>query len=97
MLFLIKLLEQFGFAQQSPTPAYTDNTACIEWGNNTVNVRELAKHIDIRPTRSSRIGEMRFVRVPTSFQLVDIHTKGLHYKQWQACVEGILSKKDDST
>jgi hypothetical protein len=28
-----------------------------------------------------------------SWQLADILTKGLHYQQWQACVEGILSKK----
>ena len=36
---------------------------------------------------------MLLVRVPTSSQLADILTKGLHYPQWQACVEGILSKK----
>jgi hypothetical protein len=42
-------------------------------------------------------GEMRLARVPTSSQLADILTKGLHYQQWQACVEGILSKKVHST
>ena len=30
-------------------------------------------------------------------QLADILTKGLLYPQWQACVEGILSKKVNST
>jgi hypothetical protein len=42
-------------------------------------------------------GEMRLVRVPTSSQLADILTKGLHYPQWQACIEGNLSKKVRST
>jgi hypothetical protein len=40
---------------------------------------------------------MLLVRVPTSSQLADILTKGLHYPQCQACdvpcVKGILSKK----
>jgi hypothetical protein len=40
---------------------------------------------------------MQLVRVPTSSQLADILTKGLHYQQWQAHVEGILSKKAKST
>ena len=35
---------------------------------------------------------MMLIRVPTASQLVDIFTKGLHYPQWQACVEGILCK-----
>jgi hypothetical protein len=25
-----------GFAQQSPTPVYEDNTACIKWGNTII-------------------------------------------------------------
>ncbi len=32
---LRKLLDQLGFTQQSPTTVYEDNTACIEWGNNS--------------------------------------------------------------
>jgi hypothetical protein len=35
---------------------------------------------------------MLLVGVPTVSQLPDIFTKGLHYQQWQACVEGILCK-----
>jgi hypothetical protein len=38
-------------------------------------------------------GEMLLVLVPKSSQLADI----LHYQHWQACVEGILSKKVNST
>ncbi len=37
-------------------------------------------------------GEMLLVCVPTASQLADIFTKGLHYQQWQVCVEGILGK-----
>ncbi len=44
VLYLRKLLDQRGFAQQSPTPVYEDNTTCIEWRNNG---QERAKHIDI--------------------------------------------------
>ncbi len=92
----------FSIAQQSPIPVYEDNTACIEWGNTILGGRdsERAKHIDIRKRFAHKVtqnGEMRLVRVPTSSQLADILTKGLHYQQWQACVEGILSKKVDST
>jgi hypothetical protein len=34
MLYLSKLLDQLGFAQQSPSPVYEDNMECIKWGNN---------------------------------------------------------------
>ena len=84
-----------GFVQASPTPVYEDNTACIEWGNNVIGGRERAKHIDIRKHFAHEViqnGEMLLVRVPTASQLADIFTKGLHYPQWQACVEGILGK-----
>jgi hypothetical protein len=100
VLYLRRLLDQLGFTQKSPTPVYEDNTACIEWGNNIIGGRERAKHIDIRKHFAHEViqnGEMRLVRVPTSSQLADILTKGLHYPQWQACVEGILSKKVKST
>ena len=36
VLYLRDLLDRMGFAQQAPTPAYADKTACIEWGNNVV-------------------------------------------------------------
>ena len=54
----------------------------------------VAKHLLVKHFAHEVIqnGEMRLVRVPTSSQLADILTKGLHYPQWQACVEGILSK-----
>ncbi len=96
MLYLRKLLDQLGFAKQSPAPVYEENTACIEWGNNIIGGLERAKRIDIRKHFAHEViqnGEMRLVRVPTSSQLADILTKGLHYQQWQDCVEGILSKK----
>ncbi len=97
-----KLLDQLGFTQQSPTPVYEDNTACIEWGNNFIGGRERAKHIAIRKHFAHRDeviqnGEMRLVWVTTSSQLADILTMGLHHPQWQACVEGILSKNVKST
>jgi hypothetical protein len=100
VLYLRRLLDQLGFTQKSPTPVYEDNTACIEWGNNIIGGRERAKHIDIRKHFAHEViqnGEMRLVRVPTSSQLADILTKGLHHPQWKACVEGILSKKVKST
>ncbi len=34
--------------QEDDTPAYEDNTACIEWGNHIIGGRERAKYIDIR-------------------------------------------------
>jgi hypothetical protein len=89
VLFLRKLLDQLGFAQQSAISVYEDNTACIEWGNTIIGGRERAKHIDIRKHFTHEVipnGEMRLVQVPTPSQLADILTKGLHYLQWQACV-----------
>ena len=70
----------------------------LAWSRNSNNViggRERAKHIDIRKHFAHEViqnGEMLLVRVPTASQLADIFTKGLHYPQWQACVEGILGK-----
>ena len=100
VLYLRKLLERMGFVQASPTLVYEDNTACIERGKNVICGRERAKHIDIRKHFAHEViqnGEMlprpHGVRVPTASQLADIFTKGLHYPQWQACVEGILGKK----
>ncbi len=41
---------EYGLCQQAPTLVYedTDNTACIEWGNNVIGGRGRAKHIDIQ-------------------------------------------------
>ncbi len=71
---------------------YEDNTACIEWGNTIIGCRERAKHI-VFAHEVIQNGEMWLVLVPTSSQLADI----LHYQHWQACIEGILSKKVNST
>ncbi len=87
------LLERLDFAQQKPTPVYEDNSACIEWGNNVIGGRERAKHIDIRKHFAHEViqnGEMLLIKVPTSAQLADILTKGLHLPQSTMCVEGIL-------
>ena len=78
LLYLRKLLDQLGFAQQSPTPVYEDTTACIRCENNIVGGRERAKLIDTRKHFAHEViqnGEMWLVRVPTSSQLVDILTK----------------------
>ncbi len=83
VLYLRKLLDQLGFTvtQQSSTPVYEDNTACIEWGNIIVSGQKRAKHIDIRKHFAHEViqnGEMWGVWVPESSQLADILTKGLH-------------------
>ena len=92
VLYLRYLLERLDFTQQKPTPIYEDNSACIEWGNNVIGRRERAKHIDIRKHFAHKViqnGEMRLIKVPTSAQLADILTKGLHLPQSTVCVEGI--------
>ncbi len=80
MLYLRKLLDQLGFAQQYLTPVYEDNMACIKWGNNIIGGRGRAKHIDI-PTRSFRMVKCYLFEFRHQ-QLADILTKGLHYQQW---------------
>jgi hypothetical protein len=88
VLYLRYLLERLDFAQQKPTPVYEDNSACIEWGNNVIGGRERAKHIDIRKHFAHGViqnGEMLFIKVPTSAQLADILTKGLHLPQSTMC------------
>jgi hypothetical protein len=57
VLYLRKLLEQLGFAQQSLRHQCT-RTTCIEWGNTIIGGRERAKQIAFggtSPTRSSRM------------------------------------------
>jgi hypothetical protein len=96
VMYVRDLLDRLGFGQRSPTPVFEDNNACIEWGNNVIGGRERAKHIDIRKHfahEAIQNGYMRLIRVPTSRQLADILTKGLHLPQWQACLEGILRGK----
>ena len=90
------LLDGLGFAQARPTPIHEDNSACIEWGNNVIGGRERAKHIDIRKHFAHEViqnGVMRLIKDPTSAQLADILTKGLHFPQVQICVEGILGRE----
>ena len=75
---------------------YEDNSACIEWGNNVIGGRKRAKHIDIRKHFEHEViqnGAMRLVKVPTSAQLADILTKGLHLPQSTMYVEGMLGVK----
>jgi hypothetical protein len=96
VLYLRFLLNGLGFAQERPTPVYEDNSACIEWGNNVIGGRERAKHIDIRKHFAHEViqnGEMRLVKIPTSAQLADILTKGLHLPQVRMCVDGLLGRK----
>ena len=106
VLYLRALLHRLGFAQKKPTPVYEDNTACIEWGNNVIGSRERANHIDIRnlPTDRKHFaheviqnGQMRLVKVPTSAQMADILTKGLHLPQVLACVDGLLQRSTART
>jgi hypothetical protein len=79
-----------------PHSGVEDNTARLEWGNNVIGGRERAKPSDIRKHFAHEViqnGAMRLVKVPTSAQLADILTKGLHLPQVQMCVEGILGRK----
>jgi hypothetical protein len=85
-----------GFAQPQLTPVYEDNDACIEWGNNVIGGRERAKHIDILKHFAHEViqnGQMKLIRVTTTFQLAEILTKQLHFQQYLACVIGNLGQK----
>jgi hypothetical protein len=100
LLYLRKLLNQLCFAQQSPTPVYEDNTECIDSPSSVETTSSVVGSApnpltfgSTSPTRSFRMvncGSFAF-RHHLSWRR-DILTKGLHYPQWQACVEGILSK-----
>ena len=84
IIYIRSLLRSMGFAQDSPTPVFEDNTACIEWGNNIIGGRERAKHIDIRKHfahEAIRNGHMLLKKVATSSQLADIMTKGVKLAQ----------------
>jgi hypothetical protein len=81
--------QEYGYAEQKPTPVYEDNTACIEWGNNVIGGRERAKHAH----EVIQNGHMKLVRVSTTSQLADILTKPVHYPQYLACVAGIFGSK----
>ncbi len=77
---------------------YEDNTSCIEWGNNVINGRERAKHIDILKHFAHEVirnGEMKLIKISTTSQLADILTKGLHLSQFLICVNGVLGVDKD--
>ena len=86
-----------------PTPIHEDNSASIGWGNNVIGGRERAKHIDIRKHFAHEViqnGAMRLIKVPTSAQLADILTKGLHLLQVPASSDvrgGHLGTQEDLT
>ena len=93
-LYLRDLLRRLRFGQSKIVPIYEDNATCIEWGNNVIGGHERAKHINIRKHFAPEViqnGQMRLVKVPTSAQMADILTKGLHLLQVLACVDGRIS------
>ncbi len=60
--------------------------------SNTERVTERAKRIDIRKHFAREViqkAQMLLVKVPTSSQLEDTLTKGLHLPQVLACVDGL--------
>ncbi len=68
-----------------------DNTACIEWGNHIIVIRERAKHIDISKHfahEGIQNRHMQLVRVPTDEQFADMFTKALPFPQFEQCLMG---------
>ncbi len=68
-IYPCNLLENMGFPQDPDTPAYEDNTACIEWGKHVIGGRACAKHIELsthfmHETIQNR--QMRLIKVDTS-------------------------------
>jgi hypothetical protein len=90
------LLVNMGFDPEGWTPIHEDNKACIEWGNNVIEGRERANHIDIRAHFAHEViqnGHIRLVRVDTANQLADVFTKSLQPAQFAACMSGIRRRQ----
>ena len=74
------------------------SSVCSGAGSETPLSKE-SKHIDIRKHFAHEViqnGQMRLVKVPTSAQMADILTKGLHLQQVLACVDGLLQRSTTS-
>ena len=48
IIYLRNLLSSMRLQEDTDTPVFEGNTACIEWSNHVRGGRERAKHIDIR-------------------------------------------------
>ena len=84
-VWLRRLLESIGFAQQEPTTTYEDNQGAIALSKNTKNHAQ-TKHIDIRYHYIREAIEKNNIMLeycPTEQQTADILTKGLAKERFQ--------------
>ncbi|XP_065060473.1 uncharacterized protein LOC135687761 [Rhopilema esculentum] len=84
-VWLRRLLESIGFAQQKPTTVYEDNQGAIALSKNTKNHAK-TKHIDIRYHYIREAIEKNNIMLeycPIEQQTADILTKGLAKERFQ--------------
>ena len=99
-IYLRGLLANMRLPEESDTPVYEDNAACIEWANHVMGGRERAKHIDIRKHfahEAVQNGHMRLHKIATEDQLADLLTKPLNRRLFERCLFTLLGQDPPST
>ena len=78
IVWLRRLLNNFGYPQSTATTVYEDNQSCIEWTMDTYQKR--TKHIEIKyhyAREMTKRGEIVLKHCPTEDMIADILTKPL--------------------
>ena len=78
---------------QEPNRKGGDTAKVIIIPTETANI-DIRKHFTHEVIQN---GQMLLVKVPTSAQMADILTKGLHLPQVLACVDGLLQRSTTRT
>ena len=79
LMYLRRLSEELGFAQNTPSIIYEDNAACIKFAES-LRVKPRTKHVEIKYLYIKQLvswGQVVMVKVGTDNQLADYLTKVL--------------------
>ena len=94
-MWIKRILEELKFPQSKPIKIYCDNKAAISIAHNPV-LHDRTKHIEVDKhfiKEKIDAGIICMPYLPTTEQIVDVLTKGLHKKQFEKLI-GKLAMED---
>ena len=94
-MWIKRILEELKFSQSKPIKVYCDNKVAISIAHNPV-LHDRTKHIEVEKhfiKEKLDAGIICMPYLPTTEQIVDVLTKGLHKKQFEKLI-GRLAMED---